>query len=62
MKTATTRRLSALLVALPLALAGATYQIDSSHSTAGFTVRHMMVTNVSGAFSKMSGTVEYDPN
>jgi len=42
-------------------LNAATYQIDASHSTAGFTVRHMMVTNVSGAFGKLSGTVEFDP-
>jgi polyisoprenoid-binding protein YceI len=39
----------------------ATYQIDGAHSTAGFTVRHMMVSNVSGAFTKMSGTVDWDP-
>jgi polyisoprenoid-binding protein YceI len=52
----------ALLLAVPSMLAAATYQIDPAHSTAGFTVRHMMVSNVSGAFTKMSGTVEYDPN
>lgn len=39
----------------------ATYQIDGAHSTAGFTVRHMMVSNVTGAFTKMAGTVEWDP-
>jgi len=56
------RSISALaLLLLPGLLSGATYQIDASHSTAAFTVRHMMVTNVSGAFGKMSGTVEFDP-
>ena len=39
-----------------------TYQIDPAHSSAHFTVRHMMVTNVRGAFSKVSGTVVYDPD
>ncbi len=46
---------------LPAWLPAATYQIDASHSTVAFTVRHMMVANVSGGFSKFSGTVEFDP-
>jgi polyisoprenoid-binding protein YceI len=37
-----------------------TWQIDGSHTTAGFSVKHMMVTNVHGAFGKVSGTIEYD--
>lgn len=36
------------------------WKIDSSHSTAGFTVRHMMVSNVRGAFARVSGVVSYD--
>jgi len=52
---------SMLLLAVAAAHA-ATYQIDSAHSAAAFTVRHMMVTNVSGAFSKVTGTVVYDPS
>jgi polyisoprenoid-binding protein YceI len=62
MKTVITRLSAILLLAVPLTLPAATYQIDSSHSSANFTVRHMMVSNVSGAFAKLSGTVEYDPN
>jgi polyisoprenoid-binding protein YceI len=57
--------LSAVAVALaswPSILPAATYQIDPAHSLAGFTVRHMMVSNVSGAFSKLSGTVDFDSN
>jgi polyisoprenoid-binding protein YceI len=43
------------------ALAGAaTFDIDPAHTTASFTVRHLMVTNVRGEFGKVSGTVEYD--
>ncbi len=37
-----------------------TYVIDPSHSTAGFKVRHLMVTNVRGEFSGVSGTVVFD--
>jgi len=39
----------------------ASYQIDPAHSTAHFVVRHMMITNVRGAFSNIQGTVVYDP-
>ena len=39
-----------------------TYQIDPAHTSAHFTVRHMMVTNVRGAFGKVSGAVVYDPD
>src|SRR5579864_974002 len=38
-----------------------TYQIDPAHSSAQFTVRHMMITNVRGGFSSVQGTVVYDP-
>jgi len=37
-----------------------TYGIDPSHSTAGFKVRHLMVSNVRGEFSGVSGTVVFD--
>ena len=37
-----------------------TYVIDPSHSTAGFKVRHLMVSNVRGEFSGMAGTVVFD--
>src|ERR1017187_8803520 len=36
------------------------YTIDPSHSTAGFKVRHLMVSNVRGEFSGVSGTVVFD--
>lgn len=39
----------------------ATYQIDPAHSSAQFTVRHMMITNVRGGFRKVTGTIGYDP-
>ena len=37
------------------------YEIDPVHSSAQFSVRHMMVSNVRGEFAKLSGTVVYDP-
>ncbi len=39
-----------------------TYSIDSSHSSAQFSVRHMMISNVKGEFSNVSGTIVYDPD
>ena len=38
-----------------------TYQIDPAHSSVHFSVRHMMITNVRGAFKNIKGTVVYDP-
>ncbi|HEV3197819.1 MAG TPA: YceI family protein [Bryobacteraceae bacterium] len=40
----------------------ATYTIDPAHSSAHFSVRHMMITNVRGAFGSVKGTVVYDPD
>jgi polyisoprenoid-binding protein YceI len=37
-----------------------TWEVDTAHTTAGFSVKHMMVTNVHGSFGKVSGTIEYD--
>jgi polyisoprenoid-binding protein YceI len=37
-----------------------TYQIDPAHTSAQFSIRHMMISNVRGDFTKVSGTVVYD--
>lgn len=37
-----------------------TYQIDTAHTHAQFKVRHMMISNVKGGFTKVTGTVEFD--
>jgi polyisoprenoid-binding protein YceI len=37
-----------------------TYTIDPMHSSAQFTIRHMMITNVRGSFSGVTGTVVID--
>ncbi len=36
------------------------WQIDSSHTRAVFSVRHMMITNVRGQFDKVTGTVAFN--
>jgi polyisoprenoid-binding protein YceI len=49
-------------MAVAVCAAGAdTWQIDPAHSAVQFSVRHMMISNVKGEFSKLSGTVQYDP-
>ena len=35
-----------------------TWNIDPNHSTAQFTVRHLAISNVSGNFTKVTGTVQ----
>ena len=40
----------------------ATYQIDSQHTGAHFKVRHMMISNVKGEFSRIAGSAEFDPS
>ena len=46
----------------PAAPAAATYMIEPTHSSAHFKVRHLMIANVRGEFSKVSGTVLMDPS
>jgi polyisoprenoid-binding protein YceI len=36
------------------------WQIDSAHSAANFSVRHLMVSTVRGQLGRISGTIEYD--
>jgi polyisoprenoid-binding protein YceI len=40
----------------------ATYTIEPAHSSAHFKVRHLMIANVRGEFSKVSGTLTVDPS
>jgi polyisoprenoid-binding protein YceI len=39
-----------------------TWQIDPNHSSAQFSVKHLGVSTVRGAFTKVSGTAKYDPS
>ncbi|MBL8023189.1 MAG: YceI family protein [Elusimicrobia bacterium] len=54
-----------LLSLMALALAGTlaasdTYTVDPSHTTVGFSVRHLGISNVKGVFPKVSGTLKLD--
>ena len=42
------------------ALAADQYKVDSAHSSATFSVKHMLISNVPGRFSDVSGTINYD--
>jgi polyisoprenoid-binding protein YceI len=58
------RLLSTFAIALLLtvsAVAQDTWQLDPPHSSAQFSVRHLGVSTVRGAFTKVSGSVVYDP-
>jgi polyisoprenoid-binding protein YceI len=50
----------AALLALPGHAATSTWEIDPNHSAAQFAVRHMAISTVRGAFTKVSGTVRWD--
>lgn len=53
--------LSLALAAVSLQAEPSTWKIDTSHSAAQFSVRHMMVSTVRGGFGTLTGTVIYDP-
>ena len=54
-----------LVVALALSVASQAsaeiWTIDPAHTVAGFTARHMMITNVTGVFEAAAGTIDYTP-
>ena len=52
--------LLAVLALAPRAFAADTYQVDPVHSSAEFKIRHMGVSNVTGRFTDLSGTVTLD--
>jgi polyisoprenoid-binding protein YceI len=57
------RPLSIVAIALLISITAAaqeTWQLDPPHSSAQFSVRHLGVSTVRGAFTKVSGSVQYD--
>ena len=48
------------MAATAVAQAG-TWQIDPNHTAAQFSVRHLGVSTVRGAFTKVTGSAKYDP-
>ncbi len=51
-----------LALALPGLVQAETWTIDPAHSSAQFSVRHMMVSTVRGEFTKVAGTIDLDVN
>jgi len=51
----------AVLSTTSAVFAADTYVIDPAHTSFGFTVKHMMISNVPGEFDKFDGTVIYSP-
>ncbi len=37
------------------------YTLDASHTDVGFSIKHLMISNVKGGFKKFSGTFDFDP-
>lgn len=58
------RRVFGLFFAVLFSIAawaqGSDWQIDPAHTTVGFTVRHLGISNVHGRFTKVSGTAHID--
>jgi polyisoprenoid-binding protein YceI len=52
---------TALTLAATAAAQAGTWQIDPNHSAAQFSVRHLGVSTVRGAFAKVSGSANHDP-
>jgi polyisoprenoid-binding protein YceI len=51
----------ALSLVLPVSVGAETWVIDPAHTVSGFTVKHMMIANVTGVFEVTRGTIEYRP-
>jgi polyisoprenoid-binding protein YceI len=50
----------AATLSLPAGAATSTWQIDPNHSAAQFAVRHLAISTVRGAFTKVNGTIQLD--
>ncbi len=51
---------AAFVMAGGLALNAAEFKVDVPHTTVGFKVKHMMVSNTKGYFSDFDGKIDYD--
>jgi len=51
-----------LMLTISAAAEVQTWQIDPNHTAAQFSVRHMGISTVRGAFTKVSGSAQYDPS
>jgi polyisoprenoid-binding protein YceI len=62
MKKTSLTALLALASLLHSVHAADTYQVDPAHSTIGFSVAHLVISDVKGRFNEFAGTVEMDGN
>src|SRR5215510_3326352 len=53
--------LVALLMSAAAVAQAASWQIDPNHTSAQFSVRHLGVSTVRGAFTRVHGSAKYDP-
>jgi polyisoprenoid-binding protein YceI len=53
--------IAALAMTAAAAAQAGTWQIDPNHTAAQFSVRHLGVSTVRGAFTKVTGSAKYDP-
>jgi len=61
-RIAVTAGLAKPFLSLPAGAATSEWKIDPQHSSAQFAVRHMAISTVRGAFSKVIGTIVLDDN
>jgi polyisoprenoid-binding protein YceI len=61
MKHALTATAIAFTIALPGIAQSTVWQLDPAHSAAQFAVKHMGISTVRGTFTKVSGSIHYDP-
>jgi polyisoprenoid-binding protein YceI len=53
---------AAAVLSLPASAGTSTWKIDPQHSSAQFSVRHLAISTVRGAFSRVTGTIILDEN
>ncbi|NQY94013.1 MAG: YceI family protein [Campylobacteraceae bacterium] len=54
------KKLLLAILVLSSTIYAATFEIDPVHSKVSFKVKHLMITNVHGTFSKYDATIDYD--
>lgn len=52
----------AVLTVMPLMAQMENWKLDPAHSAAQFSVRHLGISTVRGGFTKMTGSLQYDPS
>jgi len=53
-------KVSATLLLTAGLLAATEYKVDNAHTNVGFTVKHMMITNVHGKFNAYNSVIDFD--